>query len=67
LVDRCITPPSTPAINTTIFPASKSVSYISATVNANDLNTFWYVDFGDGSVGVGLPQNKYLRLVRAGQ
>ena len=67
LVDRCIMPPSTPAINTTIFPASKSMSYISATVNANDPDTFWYVDFKDGSVGVGSPQNKYLRLVRAGQ
>ena len=67
LVDRCIMPPSTPDINITIFPASKSMSYISATVNANDPDTFWYVDFKDGSVGVGLPQNKYLRLVRAGQ
>ncbi|MEI7784735.1 MAG: DUF1566 domain-containing protein [Betaproteobacteria bacterium] len=67
LVDRCITPPSTPAINTTIFPASKSVAYISSTVNANDITSFWYVDFKDGTVAVGTPQSKYLRLVRAGQ
>jgi hypothetical protein len=67
LVDRCITPPSAPAINTTIFPASKPMSYISATVNANDINTFWYVDFKDGTVAVGPSENKYLRLVRAGQ
>lgn len=67
LVDRCITPPSTPAINTTIFPASKPMSYISSTVNANDINTFWYVDFKDGTVAPGSPQNKHLRLVRAGQ
>lgn len=67
LVDRCITPPSTPAINTTIFPASKPMSYISATVNANDSNTFWYVDFKDGTVAFGPSENKFLRLVRAGQ
>lgn len=67
LVDRCITPPSAPAINTTIFPASKPMSYISSTVDANDSSRFWYVNFADGTVGVASPANKYLRLVRAGQ
>jgi hypothetical protein len=65
LVDRCTV--SNPAINTTIFPATYSASYVSSTFLANDINTFWYVNFGDGSVGVDSPQNMYLRLVRAGQ
>jgi hypothetical protein len=65
LVDRCIDTP--PAINGTMFPGSKSQSYISATVNANDSSQFWYVDFKDGTIAVGAPANKYLRLVRAGQ
>lgn len=65
LVDRCIGTP--PAINGTMFPGSKSQSYISATVNASDSSQFWYVDFKDGTVAVGAPANKYLRLVRAGQ
>jgi hypothetical protein len=64
LVDRCR---SSPAINTTIFPNTMSGSYITSTVNANGINTFWYVDFFDGAVGVASPVGKYLRLVRAGQ
>ena len=65
LVDRCIVTP--PAINATMFPGSKSQSYISVTVDANNPSQFWYVDFKDGTIAVGAPSNKYLRLVRAGQ
>ena len=65
LVDRCTV--SNPAINTTIFPATYAVSYVSSTFLASDINTFWYVNFWDGSVGIAAPQNMYLRLVRAGQ
>lgn len=65
LVDRCTV--SNPAINTTIFPATYSASYVSSTFLASDINTFWYVNFWDGSVGVDAPQNMHLRLVRAGQ
>jgi hypothetical protein len=43
------------------------VSYVSSTFLASDINTFWYVNFWDGSVGIAAPQNMYLRLVRAGQ
>lgn len=65
LVDRCIS--AGPVINNTIFPGSQSLSYITATRNVNDASQFWYVDFKDGTIAVGAPENKYLRLVRAGQ
>jgi hypothetical protein len=64
LVDRCNTSAS---IDATIFPNSKPLSYISATKNANDASLFWYVNFFDGTIAVGLPTGKYIRLVRAGQ
>ena len=64
LVDRCNTSAS---IDATIFPNSKPLSYISSTKNANDASLFWYVNFFDGTIAVGPPTGKYIRLVRAGQ
>lgn len=65
LVDRCN---AQPAINTTIFPDSYSASYLTSTVDANNVTQFWYVNFFDGTVAVGPSvQSKRLRLVRAGQ
>lgn len=55
-------------IITSVFPATEPVSYISATVDANNPSQFWYVDFAEGSIGIGTSvANKRLRLVRAGQ
>jgi hypothetical protein len=65
LVDRCTG--TTLAINKTVFPNNQSTSYISATGDANNALQYWYINFFDGTVAVGSPANKYLRLVRAGQ
>jgi hypothetical protein len=65
LVDRCTG--TTLAIDNTVFPNNQSLSYVSASYDANDNLRFWYVDFSGGTVAVGSPANKYLRLVRAGQ
>ncbi len=67
LVDRCT---SSPAINATNFPNNTSTSFVTSSVNANATNSndrYWYVDFGQGTIAVGPPTGKYLRLVRAGQ
>jgi hypothetical protein len=65
LVDRCTG--TTLAIDNTVFPNNQSLSYVSASYDANDNTRFWYVDFSGGAVAVASPSNKYLRLVRAGQ
>ena len=64
LVDRCT---SSPAINGTNFPNNTSTSFVTSSVNANNLAQYWYVDFAQGTIAVGPPTGKYLRLVRAGQ
>ena len=66
LVNRSCT--ASPAIVTSVFPATGTVSYFSATNDANDISRLWYVDFTDGSIAPGRPAiSKLLRLVRAGQ
>jgi hypothetical protein len=65
LVDRCTG--STLAIDSPIFPGTQSASFVSATYDAAESQQFWFVNFLEGTVGVGPPTNKYLRLVRAGQ
>jgi len=64
LIDRCNT---SGAIDATIFPNSRPFSYVSATKSSNDGSLFWYVNFIDGTIAVGPPTGKYIRLVRAGQ
>lgn len=67
LVDRCTG--SNLAINSTFFPNTEAVSYVSATLDANNPQQAWYVDFALGTVAVGSitnVSNKFLRLVRAG-
>jgi hypothetical protein len=68
LVDRCVA--SSPAISSGIFPNNQSISYISATYDANSSEPqrrYWIVEFGQGAISVASPLSKYLRLVRAGQ
>lgn len=68
LVDRCTG--SSLAINSTLFPNNFSVSYLSATLDANDPERAWYVDFSEGTIAVDQisnTHNKGLRLVRGGQ
>ena len=57
-----------PAIVSSVFPATGGVAYSSSTTDASDASRLWYVDFTDGTIAPGLVANaKYLRLVRAGQ
>lgn len=65
LVDRCTS--NNLAIDSSLFPNNQSTSYVSASLDANNAQQFWYVDFSGGTIGVSAPTNKYLRLVRAGQ
>ena len=58
---------ASPVINTGFFPGTESVSYVSATYDANNSNQFWFVNFGEGSISKAGISNKRLRLVRAGQ
>lgn len=65
LVNRACTGNS--AILSSVFPANEPVSYIAGTPNANNTSQYWFVDFVEGSIGVGAVSNKRLRLVRGGQ
>jgi hypothetical protein len=68
LVDRCLV--SGAAINGTIFPNPQAFSYVSSNNDANNPSQFWYVDFNQGTIAVPTTtsgNDKYLRLVRAGQ
>ncbi len=63
LLDRACN--TRPAIATTLFPATQSVSYATSTPDANSASLFWYVDFAQGAVAIGdLTNGKALRLVR---
>lgn len=64
LVDRC---GNSPAISGGFFPGTLPGSYMTSTPNANEKSSFWFVNFVDGTVSVGAPTNKSLRLVRGGQ
>ena len=67
LADRCISISSAPVIDSSVFPGTLPLSYLSANLHANDSSQSWYLDFKEGTIAVGPPENKYLRLVRAGQ
>ena len=61
---------ASPAIAASVFPATGTFSYVSATYDANNSNQFWYAEFGDGTVAVtpiNSPGGIRLRLVRSGQ
>jgi hypothetical protein len=57
-----------PAINATVFPATPSTSFWSASPYAGSVDLAWYVGFGSG---YGNPYGKtndlHVRLVRGGQ
>ncbi len=57
-----------PAINLSVFPATGSSLYWSASPYAFDSSFAWYVLFSSGSSGLNSRSNNYhVRLVRAGQ
>lgn len=63
----CRSAVAAPLINTTLFPATDPVSYLSSTPHASP-GASWFVDFQQqGSVGATSNAGKRLRLVRAGQ
>ena len=58
---------ATPAINTTLFPATPSQSFWSSTGYAQIGAVAWAVDFGSGDVGPAVKTGvKNIRLVRGG-
>ena len=59
---------SSPAINLTIFPNTNSISFWSASPDADYSNNVWYVGFGNGHSYTDAKGGiNYVRLVRTGQ
>jgi hypothetical protein len=69
LVNRnCKDPVGNVGISTTKFPKTGAFSYVSVTSDASIPGQLWYVNFADGTVGVGAQSaSRRLRLVRGGQ
>ena len=66
LVNRACT--TNPAIVGAVFPNTSQLPYATATLDANDANRVWRIDFSEGDVGQTLLNTDMsLRLVRAGQ
>lgn len=65
--DRGISAPG-PTIDTTYFPNTKASNFWSASADAGLSYYAWYVNFGDGNVGLNYKSSALqVRLVRAGQ